>query len=296
MVPLLAVLALVVDSGGAMLERQRLQTAVEAAALVAARDQMSGHDGCLGSTAYVATNFADASTVNCESSGTDSRGTITLTASAHRRIAFPELLRRDGVTVSASAGVAIGGATTVTGLRPLSLCRSHPAFQTWLTSMYTDQSFHRIDVESQGTECDGAGGNWGILDLDGGSNSNAETQERIDNGFGLAVNLGQRLPGDPGIPAPSISIDNIVGRPIVVPVVDDVMNDGKQATFRVAGFAALIVHTAMLSGPTSDRHLIVQFTRNVGSADPTGCCAGPAELHGGITVASICSLDSFGEC
>lgn len=292
-VPLLMLGAVLVDSGRTLAERLQLQSAVEAAALSGAQNQINGGPGCADAAADVAAAVTVTPVVDCDA-GT---GFVRVAATATRSLTFGELVGRSDATISASAQAMIGGATSLRGVRPLALCAEHPAFEQWIASGFTDTTTRRIDIETDGTLCAGqVPGNWGMLDLDGGANANADIQEWINAGYDGDVRTLSTIDGDPGIPTPAISIDDIYGEPITIPVFSDVTANGQAASYTIVGFVGLVVEAATLTGPASDRHLLVRFTTDPGDSIRRGCCVGPGEIHGGITAARICSLDDMGEC
>lgn len=292
-VPLLALGAVLADSGRTLAERLALQSAVEAAALSGAYEQLAGGSGCSNAATDVAAAVSVTPTVNCNATSS----VVTVEASAVRQLTFGELFGRSDATISASASAVSGGVTALQGVRPLALCAEHPGFQQWVDSGYTDTTSHRVNVESDGTQCAGqVPGNWGMLDLDGGANSNADTQEWITNGFPGEIHASSTLDGDPGIPTPAISIDDVLGVPITIPVFSGVTMNGQAASYTVVGFVGLVVESAVLNGPASERHVIVRFTTDPGDSIQRGCCVGIGEVNGGITGARICSLDEMGAC
>ena len=293
MVPLLAVGAVLVDSGRTLAERQQLQSAVEAAALRGAYQRISGGSGCADAAGSVAAAVNVTPSVTC----LENDSLVVVDATARRSLTLGGLVGRSEATISASTGVTIGAATAMIGVRPLGLCAEHPEFEAWVASQFTDTSTHRINIESDGSLCAGqAPGNWGILDLDGGANSNADTQDWINSGYSGEVRTLSTIGGDPGIPTPAIGIDSIFGIPITIPVFSDVTANGQGATYTIVGFVGIVVESAVLNGAAADRHLIVRFTTDHGTSIATGCCTGLAEVNGGIAAARICSLDESGVC
>lgn len=293
MVPILVLGAVLADSGRTLAERLALQSAVEAAALSGAYEQLSGGLACSNAAAEVTASLSATPTVSCHATVS----VVTVEASVTRQLTFGELVGRSDTTISASASAVTGGVTALLGVRPLALCAEHPGFQQWINSGFTDASTHRIDVESDGTQCAGqVPGNWGMLDLDGGANSNADIQAWINSGFPQEIRTSVTLDGDPGIPTPAISIDDILEQPITIPVFSEVTLHGQAAAYTIAGFVGLVVESAVLNGPASERHLLVRFTTDPGDSIRRGCCAGVGEIHGGIAGARICSLDDVGAC
>ncbi len=111
-------------------------------------------------------------------------------------------------------------------------------------------------------------GNFGILDLDGGSNSNAETAYWIENGYdGIFIipETGINVEGDPGISGGSLNgaINLRLGDTVLFPVFDQVTEQGANTIYRVVDLVGGIITGFQLTGAVSSRHLtveIVEFT------------------------------------
>ncbi|MCH7769382.1 MAG: Tad domain-containing protein [Nitrospinae bacterium] len=113
-------------------------------------------------------------------------------------------------------------------------------------------------------------GNFGILDLDGGSNSNAETAYWIENGYdGIFIipeSTGYiNVEGDPGISGGSLNgaINLRYGDTVLFPVFDQVTEQGANTIYRVVDLVGGIITGFQLTGAVSSRHLtveIVEFT------------------------------------
>ncbi len=111
-----------------------------------------------------------------------------------------------------------------------------------------------------------ASGNFGLLDLDGGCNSNNDTIDWIEHGYDDVfvipegagfVNVG----GDTGISGNSLSgaISSRIGERVLLPVFDQVTGVGSNTTFRVVDFIGAIIQGFQLIGANSQRNIIVQI-------------------------------------
>ena len=296
-IPMIGLLAVIADLGMVHARRLELQTGTEAAALAAASAQAAGRDGCDDAEALIADNRSASTPVAVECAHTVIPGStvITVSASTTEPLAFASLLGRDAADITASAAAVLGPAGSATGLRPLAICADHPALTAWAASGFTDDTVHRIDVESDGTTCGGdIPGNWAMIDFDGGSNSNAELQERIVDGYATRIDLPVTLDGDPGIPTPALDIDVLIGRTVTLPVFSSARNAGNGAEYDLTGIVAIEVVDVTMTGRAAERHLDVRFTT---ATMPDAVPAVPADgtaTGWGVTTWGICALDGKG--
>lgn len=108
-------------------------------------------------------------------------------------------------------------------------------------------------------------GNFGLLDLNGGSNSNAETVSWIENGFDGVFTIPEstggylQLEGDPGISGDSISnaAKSRVGDRLLFPVFDMVSGEGANTSFRVMDLVGGIITDVNLTGSDEARRIVV---------------------------------------
>ena len=109
-----------------------------------------------------------------------------------------------------------------------------------------------------------APGNFGTIDLNGGSNSNAETAYWIENGYdGIFVipeNTGYiNVEGDPGMSGGSLSgaINFRVGERVLFAVFDQVTEQGANTIYRVVDLVGGIITSFQLTGDESSLHFTV---------------------------------------
>ena len=107
-------------------------------------------------------------------------------------------------------------------------------------------------------------GNFGILDLDGGSNSNAETAYWIENGYdGIFIipeSTGYiNVEGDPGISGGSLNgaISLRLDEPVLFPVFDQVTGNGANTIYRVVDLVGGIITGFQLTGAINNRRFTV---------------------------------------
>jgi hypothetical protein len=111
-------------------------------------------------------------------------------------------------------------------------------------------------------------GNFGVLDLDGGSNSNDDTVDWIEYSFDQSFVIPQstgfiNIPGDTGISGDSLSgpVRSRIGERVLFPVFDKVTGEGSGSTFRVIDLVGIIVRDANLIGDLHKRHFSITITK-----------------------------------
>lgn len=289
LVPITAVTAVGVDAGRVFVERQRVQTAAEAAALASASEWSRTGSSC-GSTpqSFVVSNAGADTASSCSTTGTRYGGVVTVTASKGVGAVFSSIIGRSSTDVASTASVRIGPAASVTGLRPTAMCENSPALASWRSSGYSSTQQFTVGLSG---ECAGVPGNWGVLDFDGGSNRTTDLQLWIDQGWNGTLSVGQEVYGDPGIPSPALHMDNAIGKTFTVPVYDRVRYEGANAVFRVSSFVTITVISATLNGSASSRNVVVRFA----TATVNGGVSSTAPNDGTLAL-QPCSLDGRGTC
>lgn len=112
-------------------------------------------------------------------------------------------------------------------------------------------------------------GNFGLLDLNGGSNSNSETLSWIEHGYDDVFIIPEstggslQMEGDPGISGDSISAatSSRVGQRMLFPVFDMVSGQGATTTFRVIDLVGGIITGVNLTGSEEERRLVVRIEK-----------------------------------
>lgn len=111
-------------------------------------------------------------------------------------------------------------------------------------------------------------GNFGVLDLDGGSNSNSDTVQWTEQGFDQSFVIPQsegfiNITGDTGISGDSLSdpIRSRIGQRVLLPVFDQVSGEGSGSTFRVIDMVGIIITDIKLTGDIHERHFKVTVTK-----------------------------------
>jgi len=101
-------------------------------------------------------------------------------------------------------------------------------------------------------------GNWGLLDLNGGSNNTPDLIDWIENGYPGKVSIDADLgytwiDGTPGWRAAlEGALQDKIGQPLLVCVYDEVTGNGSNAEYRCIGFLRLILTYADLTGKDAE--------------------------------------------
>jgi len=290
--PLSMATAVVADGGRVWVEKQSLQSQVEASALSVAqtwaRDSVSCDQGSLNLI-----EMASSGKVSCSVLPLPNGALAAVSASGDVGLQFAQLFGRSTAQVDASTSVRVGPAGTVSGLRPVAMCAANPGLAQWLSTGKSSSATYVINVSSSNAQCGTTvSGNWAILDFDGGSNSMSDAQNWIANGYQGEISAGQTIDGDPGIPTPALNLDDQVGQTIVLPVFVNPRLEGSNAMYDVVGFVQVRVVAVNLSGSASQRNVKVIFERGA----VTGVPGGPSSPDFGLSSWAVCSFDGKGVC
>lgn len=313
LVPLLAVTAIVVDLGEARLQGEQAQTVADSIVLAVSQDlgdsantaATTGLDyfarttrqpvtaaDCDDRFAALSSSSATAQLLdgaNCYESGEfvlrlgvvprgpGQPGAVAAAVCVTARASFAPAVGMQSPDVCRTARVAVAGQAV--GIRPIGLCVGANAQLAGLFSSGSVPSGTvRIDFSSAGPQpCAVSGsapGNWGLLDLNGGSNSTAELNDMLTNGYQgevsttlsgavCSVATDGCIPGDPGAlsTAQSAALAGLVngGDAFVVPLYDQVTGTGQNVLFRIVGFAWVKLVGFEVGGSQHSRYLDVEF-------------------------------------
>jgi len=284
--------AIVIDAGEVWAARRQLITAGDAAALAAAQEYAIGGSGCSTVAGdYLGDNYTAASLDTCSIVGER----IQVSASVVVAHNFAQILGRTETTIDVDVFARYGVATSGSGLRPFAICAESIGFTAWQSSYHsTSQVFRIMYTKDSPASCGSyVPGNWGIIDFDGGSNSNSETREWVENGYPGEVTVPGAYEGDPGAFSNSLNIDTIVGEEILLPVYDFASGSGANATFELVGIVGVIIHGYKANGAQASRYLDIQFVTKVLSG---GCCDGAGAVDAGVMGIEICGYESLVDC
>ncbi|NBU06903.1 MAG: hypothetical protein EBZ98_04570, partial [Actinobacteria bacterium] len=295
LVPLVIGLAIVVDSGRVWAERAALQNAVEVTAASAASTWIRTSSVCPTSVlAYLTKDDATPSSHSCTTTGNSRAGTITVTATDASSLFFSSLLGRSSASINASTTVKIGSIGSLLGVWPVALCEKHPSIVAWRDSGFSLTTNYTITLQTGPQNCgSGVGGNWGVLDFNGGANSTSETINWVKNGYEAPLDVGNLVFGSPGGLTNSIGIDSMIGKTILIPLFDQATASGSNALYRISGFVRAVLLGTRLTGAAASRSLTVRFETTIVDR-PSGSVGGGSNF--GITSWAICAYDNKGVC
>jgi Flp pilus assembly protein TadG len=294
LVLLMAMTAFALDTGNGWQTRRHLIVATDAAALAAAATYAQNGDGCSGvPSTFVSANVAAASVTACDFvSVNPSSGYVTVQAKTNLHYTFAGIIGFDDRDVHSSTTAGFGVPLSVTGLRPLALCNASDAYKTWIASDMTTPFTVTITYAKASPGDCGANipGNWGVLDFDGGANSNNDTKEWVLNGYSGLVDRDTDVPGDTGAFSNSLSsqLNTLKTNHTVfqLPVYDSGTGNGANALLHVMDFISVVLIDFKATGPEADRWLELQIVEHV--AQGTCCSHG---IDTGTRVVFICAVD-----
>ncbi len=321
LVVLMGAAALAVDLGYVWSQRRNMVTATDAAALAAARDYAFDETGC-PSTAidYLDRNHATAQLTDCSATGTSQFGYVTVDAYTDVDYFFARVLGHDDGQVFSSTSVKWGIPYAVgEDLRPFGLCGALPDGQFpagWLAELVlwlddpTEATvitipYGKDDNPEACNDGDDVPGNWGMIDFNGGANSNAETQDWVENGYQgpplvYSGTLGENCvtepfacyEGDTGAFSNSLrqELDSLVpDEEFVIPIFDYVTDrPGANAEFHLIAFAKVKLVSYKANGSADSRFLELEFLPGLITGE---CCAEDPSIDTGVRSVAICAVD-----
>lgn len=308
MTALCAVGALAVDLGNAWQTRRHAITASDAAALAAAQSYVSGGIGCdTVAPDYVARNAPAATMVSCTAT-TGGSGSVTVEVEQQASYILAPVFGITSHDVSSSTTVRWGSPVSVSGLRPFGLCmEGSNEVSAWYANPTTDLDvtipYGKDDNADACNFGDDVPGNWGMVDFDGGANSNTDTKDWVANGYDGPVSAGPVTgdctvvtdacyEGDTGAFSSSIrsELQDLVdsGETFTIPLFNRADGTGSNALLHLVGFAKVTLLDFDTGGNQADRYLRLLFQPGL----VTGRCCGDASgIDTGLKVIEICAVD-----
>ncbi|HEX5094410.1 MAG TPA: hypothetical protein VFX21_00290, partial [Acidimicrobiia bacterium] len=136
-------------------------------------------------------------------------------------------------------------------------------------------------------------GNWGVMDFDGGANSNADTKEWTRNGYPGEITLPSTVPGDTGAFSNSLGseltyLENS-GEFFGLPIYDSAAGNGSNAKFHVIAVAYVKLIDFKANGAEAQRYMTLVFDRGV----MEGRCCNPNGIDTGVRALRICDVDTL---
>lgn len=317
LVVLMGAAALAVDLGYVWSQRRNMVTATDAAALAAARDYTFDETGCPDTAVdYLDLNHATAQLTDCSATGTSQFGYVTVDAFTDVDYFFARVLGHDDGMVLSSTSVKWGIPYAVSGLRPFGLCGALPDGETptgWLAELFAwlaDPSepeviripYGKDDNPEACNDDDNVPGNWGLIDFDGGANSNNDTKDWVEFGYDGLVNAGTIgencvteawacYEGDPGAFSNSLSSEMnslIPDEEFAIPLFDFVQGNGANTKFHLIAFAKVKLVDFKANGPAAKRWIEFEFLPGLIEGE---CCVQNPSLDTGIRSVAICAVD-----
>lgn len=294
LVPITIFIAVVLDAGRVWVARIALQNGVEAAAVATATTWMKDGPVCAApALSMVSVDGSHPSAVDCAVTGTNRRGTVLVSAAETVGLRLAQLVGRESADVSARIRVRIAPAGAAVRLWPLALCADATAVRSWISSGMSSTANWTIYFEENAAGCGGTiPGNWGVLDFNGGANSNEETKEWVLGDYPEAVSIGDIIPGNPGIPSTALDLNARVGDSVTFALFDLATSTGNGATYRIVGFARARIVDVVVTGAPAKTHLTVRFEKGTTSGGP----GFDDDTDFGVLSWGICSIDSHGGC
>ncbi len=297
MIALLAVAAFVVDMGRAWATRRQLITSTDAAALAAAQDYAFGDIGC-GATAeaYLADNYDAAEMTACDVEESSTRsGHVTVDAEITIDSLFAGAVGITETEVGSTTTAHWGQPASVTGLRPVALCIDvvleglDPPMEPGNGVTYRIE-YGKDDQPDACAGADDVPGNWGLLDLNGGANSNSELSDWMMDGYSGEVSTENWYEGDTG--AFSNTLNSELAHLVTLdsfdlPIFEAVTGVGGNAEFLVVAFAKVRLMSYRATGSADNRYLDIQFVEGFSQGTVGGGDGGP---DFGVRVVEICAV------
>ncbi len=295
-VPLAFMLALVADAGRVWVARERLQNSVEAVAVATASEWANGGSSC--STRALSFFTSDGSSpdgTGCSTTGTRQSGVVSASADEEVDLMFSDVVGRSTSRVSASARVRVSTASAVRGLWPFGLCADNTAISAWISAGFPEGRRATITFQQPSQLCGGdVSGNWAVLDFNGGSVSNSETQHWVTSGYQSTVTVGDVVNGSPGAPSTSLDMTPAIGETILFPLYRYPRNNGSNARYTIVGFATARVDAVRLTGGAAQRSITITFKTGTTASGATSTAMSGGNF--GLTAWSVCSFDEYGVC
>lgn len=306
-----AALLLTLDAGNLWQTRRNIVTATDAAALQAA------HKAALTGTATACnswTTILNSNTNNSVSPGactvtrvTSSSGYVTITASKSSKVVFGGPLGVGDTSAYSMSTAEWGNLTSVLDARPIGLCSQESSVQQWLgtgtsTDVQPSPGVYRIPFDKIAGACGTAPGNWGFIDFNGGSNSNSDLKDWLENGYSSQVApndcnadgvLGDYCNADTGSSGGSISpsLDYLVSsaHPFALVIYDTATGNGSGVQYKVNSFVGVILRGYKLNGGGGNKsdYLDLEFTNLIWRG---GCCTSSG-TNTGLHGIKLCSAD-----
>lgn len=292
--------AYAVDAGHVWQARRGLLTAADGAALASAKDYATGKAGCSTSAgSFVTSNDSAATLQGCTPVPGTTSGHVTVDASRPVDYTFAGIFGASNKTIHAVTTAEWGIPSGAANLRPFGLClTANPQMAQWLnlpSGPAGNSGTIRITyAKSQPTSCGtNVPGNWGVMDFDGGSNSNNDIKDWTLNGYPGVVSVGTSVPGDTGAFSNSLNSELTYlknsGQAFALPVFDTAFGTGSNTQFHIVAFVFVKLIDFKTTGTQAARYMDLVFTKGVIS----GTCCSTNGVNTLVRAIRICDVNTL---
>jgi Putative Flp pilus-assembly TadE/G-like len=246
---LLAMAAAVLDIGSWYRADRSLQATVDAAALAGAQ----ALPGSTGNASALATQYANKNgggTMNVSfKSKVIANDTITVSGSRPAPGFFSKMLGVNSVTVHATATARVGGLSAAKWVVPIVVDEKHPKLQCNPNPCSGATELNYLHLKNNGSP-DGSG-NFGFINLTGGSSGTSDLGNLIENGWDQYMDLGD-YDAITGNMFSSTNIGDLlnarVGDVLLFPIYRKIAGTGTNAHYEIVGWAAFKLSGMDLQG------------------------------------------------
>jgi Putative Flp pilus-assembly TadE/G-like len=246
---LLAMAAAVLDIGSWYRADRSLQATVDAAALAGAQ-ALPGSTGNASALASQYANKNGGGTMNVSfKSKVVPNDTITVSGSRPAPGFFSKMLGVNSVTVHATATARVGGLSAAKWVVPIVVDEKHPKLQCNPNPCSGATELNYLHLKKNGSP-DGSG-NFGFINLTGGSSGTSDLGDLIENGWDQYMDLGDY----DAITGNMFSSSNIgdllnarIGDVLLFPIYRKITGTGTGAHYEIVGWAAFKLTGMNLQG------------------------------------------------
>jgi hypothetical protein len=246
---LLAMAAAVLDIGSWYRADRSLQATVDAAALAGAQ-ALPGSTGNASALASQYANKNGGGTMNVSfKSKVVPNDTITVSGSRPAPGFFSKMLGVNSVTVHATATARVGGLSAAKWVVPIVVDEKHPKLQCNPNPCSGATELNYLHLKNNGSP-DGSG-NFGFINLTGGSSGTSDLGKLIENGWDQYMDLGNY----DAITGNMFSSSNIgdllnarIGDVLLFPIYRKITGTGTNAHYEIVGWAAFKLSGMNLQG------------------------------------------------
>jgi hypothetical protein len=246
---LLAMAAAVLDIGSWYRADRSLQATVDAAALAGAQ----ALPGSTGNASALATQYANKNgggTMNVSfKSKVIPNDTITVSGSRPAPGFFSKMLGVNSVTVHATATARVGGLSAAKWVVPIVVDEKHPKLQCNPNPCSGATELNYLHLKNNGSP-DGSG-NFGFINLTGGSSGTSDLGNLIENGWDQYMDLGD-YDAITGNMFSSTNIGDLlnarIGDVLLFPIYRKIAGTGTNAHYEIVGWAAFRLSGLDLQG------------------------------------------------